>query len=334
MGKLKKGWQKALAVIGIILACIVLLFGALLLVMTRDYSGKDPIAGDPSVNSHIVELGSTQVSAHRSGGGIAPENTMMAFKNCIESADFTIDIFEYDLHLTKDKELVLLHDETLSRTSDSTELFGNEDAKPSDYTYEELRQLNMGESFTADNGKTPYKGLRGDDIPEDLRILKLTDLLDYLTANGDFDYIIEIKDGGDRGKEACDKLHSILVEYGLLDNAIIGTFHGEISNYMTENYPDMARSAGIKEVFGFYFNSLLNIKRADDYYSYCALQIPDDDYVVKLGTTRLINYAHKHNIAVQFWTINDKDKVEELINKGADAIMSDLPDMVYEVKNK
>ena len=91
------------------------------------------------------------------------------------------------------------------------------------------------------------------------------------------------------------------------------------------------RSAGVMEVAALYFYSLLGIDQPEGFYHFVALQIPDEDYVVKLGTTRLINYAHRHNIAVQYWTINDEDLAADLAAKGADAIMSDYPDMVYDI---
>lgn len=328
---MKKSVKKTLVIVGSVLLALIVLIGAFVLAITHDYSSDPPVSTASCENPHIAKDGKTMVSAHRSGGGIAPENTMMAFKNCVENGAFTISIFEFDLHMTKDGELVLLHDDTLDRTSDSVEIFGREEVKPSEMTYEELRQLNMGEFFTTDDGEMPYKGLRGDDVPEDLRIVRLQDIFDYLAGYGEYNYIIEIKDGDELGRQACDKLYEIMREYNMLDRVVVGTFHGEISDYMDTQHPDMLRSASIMEVVGFYFDSLLNLNRSNDDYQFVALQIPDDDFVFKLGTTRLINYAHEHDIAVQYWTINEPEKVEELASKGADAIMSDDPDMAYNV---
>lgn len=323
---MKKFIKKALLILG----SILLLLLAAFLIVTHDYSGKSPVSVENNTNPHIAQNGKTFVSAHRSGGGIAPENTMMAFQNCVENGEFSIDIFEFDLHITKDKELILLHDDTLDRTSDSAKVFGRENVKPSELTYEELLQLNMGANFVSDSGEAPYKNLTGDEVPDTLRVVRLQDIFEYLTNYGEYNYIIEIKDEGDLGKEACDKLYEIMKEYDMLNRVIVGTFHGEVTEYMDNAHPDMLRSAGMKEAAGFYFDSLFNRKRSDDYYKFVALQIPDEDYVIKLGTTRIINYAHEHNIAVQYWTINDADKVVDLATKGADAIMSDNPDMAYQ----
>ncbi len=325
-----KGWKKALMIVGIVLAVLAVLALALYLVVTHDWSGAAPVSVAGCDNPYISQTGRPMVSAHRSGGGIAPENTLAAFRNVAE-ADFRVDIFEFDLALTKDDELILLHDETLDRTSDAAEVFGHTDVKPADHTYEELRALNMGENFVNASGETPYRGLRGEDIPEDLRVLRLEDLFDFLDGYGEYRFIIEIKDDGERGCKAADRIYEVLKARDMLSRAIIGTFHGEVTEYMDKTYPDMLRSAGVMEVVELYLNSLLGIDKPEGFYHFVALQIPDEDYVVKLGTTRLVNYAHRHNIAVQYWTVNDASLAADLASKGADAIMSDYPDMIYEL---
>ncbi len=326
--------KKSLKVFLIVLSVFIVIILSVLLVVSHNY--KDPVEKVPvedatgNRNPYIMPFEETMVSAHRSGGGIAPENTLMAFQNCVENGKFSIDIFEFDLHLTKDDQLVLLHDKTLDRTSNAVEVFGHEDVYPHDYTYEELMQLNMGEGFETDDGETPYKGLKGEEIPENLHIMRLQDIFDYLKPYGDHNFIIEIKDSDDIGRKATDKLYETLKENDLLQRVVVGTFHGEISQYMDDNYPDMLRSAGIKEVVDFYFSSLCGIHHAPDYYKFKALQIPANQFVIHLGTSRLCNYAHKYNIAVQYWTINDPEDVAFLASVGADAVMSDNPDMVFE----
>ena len=286
-------------------------------------------------NPYIMGMGNTQISAHRSGGGIMPEETMMAFKNCAENDGFEIDVFEFDLHITKDGVLVLLHDDTLDRTSNSDAVFGVKGARPEDYTYEELRTLNMGAKFVDGDGNMPYADYADDEVPDDIRILRIEDVLDYLTSMGDYDYIIEIKNGGDLGKKGVDILYQILAQKNLLDSVIFGTFKEEVSFYVDENYPDLLRSATIKEVLSFYMAAITNKKDFNPGYS--VLQIPYGipfTLAVNLGTAQVINYAHSKNIAVQYWTINDEGDMDYLLSLGADCIMTDYPDKLYEVKMK
>ena len=314
----------------IVLGCVLAVLGVFYLVISHDYRDAVvpvPDKADTARNPYIVPTGRTMVAAHRLGGGISPENTLMALKNCVEVEALPVDIFEFDVHLTKDNQLILLHDETFDRTSNAEEAFGRKGVLPHEKTYEELQVLNLGEHFKTASGDTPYKGLRGDDIPPDLHVARLRDVFAYFRDRKSYGFVIEIKDGKALGRRAADELYAALQEYDMLRRVVVGTFHGEITAYMEETSPDMLRSAGIREVAGFYFSSLFGIRHKPDHYHFDALQIPTNDYVFQLGTSRLVNYAHKYNIAVQYWTINDPAEVRLLAAIGADAIMSDHPEM-------
>ena len=281
-------------------------------------------------NRYIASGNVPFVSAHRCGGGIMPEESMMAFENCVTNPDFNVDVFEFDLHITKDEQLVLLHDDTLDRTTNSLEVFGVKEAKPEDYTYDELRRLNIGAKFENEKGEMPYANLKESEVPDTLKIVKVDDLLDYLEGKGHFDYIIEIKNGEELGKKGVDILYNILLERNLLDRVIFGTFNEEVSLYVDAHHPDLKRSATINEVLDFYKAAMTNEEYFD--VNYIALQIPYNmpyRAIVNLGTAKVINYAHKHNIAVQYWTINKESELEYLASIGADCIMSDYPDLLY-----
>jgi glycerophosphoryl diester phosphodiesterase len=203
-------------------------------------------------------------------------------------------------------------------------------------TYEELRRLNMGAKFVSDAGEAPYAGLSGDAVPDELRIVALEDALDYLESVGSFRYIIEVKNGGEAGMRAADLLYGILAERGLLDRALFGSFHGEVSGYVDRTHPDLQRGAYGSEVLAFYIAAVTNKK---DYEPTCrVLQIPfanwKESYGMNLGTARVINYAHAHDMAVQYWTVNDEKDMAYLISIGADCIMSDYPDKLYRVREQ
>jgi len=331
--KMKKWVKKTLIIVLCVILVLAILAGYLFWEVTRDTT-RAPISTDGCTNPFITSLGETMLSSHRAGGDFAPENTLMAFKEILEKDDFTVDIFEFDIHLTKDGDCVLLHDDTLDRTADSKDVFKEVGVRPEDKTLSELRQLNMGEGFVNADGEAPFKGLRGQQVPEDLRIVTLSEALTYLESKGQYRYIIEIKSSGDEGRQAADKLFATLSDMGLLERAIVGTFHNEITDYMDKQYPTMLRSAGFNECIKFYIYSLLNLKAKEGTFNFKALQIPTTDYVVNLGTSRVINYAHKHNIAVQYWTINDTAEMKRLQSIGADAIMTDLPEEGAKVLNR
>lgn len=184
----------------------------------------------------------------------------------------------------------------------------------------------------------PYANLHGDKVPDDLKILRVEDVLDYLIKQGNnhYKYIIEIKNAGELGKKGVDILHAILEARDLVGQVIFGTFHKEVSAYVDEKYPDMTRSTSIPEVIAFWKAALTN---DPNYVPPCkVLQIPYcfpyKNVGLNLGTATVINYAHAHDMAVQYWTVNDEKDMEYLVSIGADCIMTDYPDRLYSVMEK
>ncbi|MBQ7837477.1 MAG: hypothetical protein IJ395_02540 [Clostridia bacterium] len=302
-------------------------------------------AGDPntpvetypeSTNLYITEHKNPDIAAHRSGAGLAPQNTLMAFENIIEQNDtLGVDTLEFDVQITKDGELVLLHNLTYDDTSNAVEAFGKKNVYVSSVTLEEAQVLNLGENFEI-NGEYPYRGLRGDDIPYNLKVVTCDEIIDYIEANsnGEYKYCIEIKSIGGNGRRAVDRLYSIITERNLQNRAIWSTFAPDVSAYMKSEYPEISRTADAIEAIQFYFYFRMNWNLQDVSPSYAALQIPYGssalDNIINLGTREMLNYAHKNNIAVQYWTINSVDEIRLLAENGADCIMTDYPQTAYE----
>lgn len=303
-------------------------------------------AGDPntpvetypdSTNPYITEHLDPDISAHRSGAGLAPQNTLMAFENIIENQDSVgVDTLEFDVQITKDGELVLMHDLTYDNTTNAVEAFGKKNNYVSSITLEEAQTLNMGENFKV-NGDYPYRGLRGEDIPYNLRVATCDQIIDYVETNCDdkeYKYVIEIKSIGTNGKRATDKLYSIITQRNLQSRVIWSTFAPDVSSYMKTEYPEISRTADAIEAVQFYFYFRMGWDLQDVSPSYIALQIPYGESafnnIINLGTTELLNYAHKNNIAVQYWTINNEEDIKHLTKNGADCIMTDYPQMAHE----
>ncbi|MBR6569113.1 MAG: phosphatase PAP2 family protein, partial [Clostridia bacterium] len=270
-----KGLKKAIKIIVIAVLVIALLAGFLFWQVTRDTKAA-PVSTDDATNPLITPVGMTMLSGHRAGGGIAPENTMMALKNCAENTGYQVDIFEFDIHLTMDGVPVLVHDSTLDRTSDAIAYFNHTNVRVQDKTLAELKNLNMGAKFKTDDGQTPYADL--EEVPDELRIITLEEALGYLESQGEFRYIIEVKNGGDTGLKAADILYDTLVRFDCLERTVVGTFNNEVTEYIDLTYPDMPRSAGFNEAIRFYLCSLVNWPVGEDAFNYVALQIPTTDY--------------------------------------------------------
>lgn len=298
-------------------------------------------------------------SAHRAGGVLDPENTMQAIKTCIKNKEYEVDVLEFDLHLTKDNELILLHDENFDRTTNSVEVWGREGVLPRDKDLAEIKELNFGYWFPYERGsvqvedKRIYKDLSklpdGKDA-KDLRVVTLEEVFKEVGAKKTSDlapgesapkikynFIIEIKDKGSVGKYAAAQLCELMKEYNLFDKVVVGTFNGDISDYfdyLNANVYNgkINRSAGILEVLKIFLSYLMN--RDLGTVKYNVLQIPYMSWFPFLGSKSFIDYAHKYGIACQFWTINEASQMETLIKNGADCIMSDNPKLLYEVADR
>ena len=288
-------------------------------------------------------------SAHRAGGVQDPENTMRAIKTCLNSMNegYDVDILEFDLHLTKDNELILLHDENFDRTTNSVEVWGREGVLPRDKDLAEIKELNFGYWFPYERGsvqvedKRIYKDLNA--LPDgvdanDLRVVTLEEVIVAAeNAGKQYRYIIEIKDKGSVGKYAAEQLCALMEKYKMFDKVVVGTFNGDISDYfdyLNANVYNgkINRSAGILEVLKIFLSYLMN--RDLGTVKYNVLQIPYMNLFPFLGSKSFIDYAHKYGIACQFWTINEASQMETLIKNGADCIMSDNPKLLYEVADR
>lgn len=329
--------NKKIKVTLIVLASILVFFVAINII---------PPAKVMENNPFIIEEGARPlIAAHRGGTNVMPENTMKAYKNAVNNLH--VDIIESDLYLTKDNYLVYNHDAYVDETCNINGDISFDELKTlikdkskrhyiEDLTLEELKQYNFGYYFEKD-GVRPYKDLSSEEVvSEDLQIVEVQDLFEeFYQTNPNLLFIVEIKNGGERGYTACDKLAAVLEQYpGYKKNIVIGTFNPEIEKYLQETYPDLMRGASTAGAAGFIITQMLgvNIFNAN---SFACLQIPTEydikGIIVELDKETYINRAHRRNISVQFWTINDKEEMRRLIEMGADVIMTDNPDVMYEL---
>ena len=285
------------------------------------------------------------LAAHRGGSLSNPENTLKAYKAAI--ADYRVDIIESDLWLTKDGHLVYSHDGTIDRTSDVGVLTGETDVKHqiADYTLEELQNFNFGYNFCAADGSYPYRDIEGLDgenrrqvlKDNDLCILEVGELFEYFyETNPELLFIVEIKNGGEAGYQAADIMDELLTnEYPNYKNRLVlGTFHDEVQQYLESNHPTLLTGASTGAAASFVITQYLGVNLFDSG-KFACLQIPTS-YTLKgitltLDRKTLIDRAHRRNIAVQYWTINDEEEMRELIELGCDCIMTDDPALLRSV---
>lgn len=157
------------------------------------------------------------VAAHRGWSELYPENTIPAFKAAL---DIGVDQLETDVRVTKDGELVLMHDKTVDRTTNKTGLV-------CDYTLSELREMDAG----------GWKGeqFRGTKIPTFVEFMELVKDHPTITLN------VELKEYPTEGWEetaydVCDRVLKIIDNYGFTDRVVINTWHNKLNEYIYTKY--------------------------------------------------------------------------------------------------
>ena len=286
-------------------------------------------------NYFLPDYGNTLISSHRSGKGAAPENTLMAIESNLVYSETDSAVIEMDVQITKDGEIVLYHSLFLDEMSDSAEYFGKKNTPVFSKTYEELRNLNMGETFKSGDSY-PYKGLRGDDIPDEIRITALKDVFEYIETNSPdtFRYIIEIKYPHPWAPKIVDGIYEMMEEHDMTDRVILASFWPDVSTYIDLKYGGkINRAANPFEIVDFYGCYTRNDDLSGEKIKFVALQMPyywDDGklLVANLGQTGFIDYAHKYGVSVQYWTVNKAEDARALAESGADLLMTDYPDRI------
>lgn len=321
-------------VAAVLLALLVAYAVIAVLPRPKNFEGDNPMMKDGDIPILI---------AHGGGNREFPDNTFEAFCNAY-SVDSRV-MMETDVSITKDGVIILSHDTTLDRKTNVT---GN----IADWNYTDLiaqrvdfgytnptkNQTLSGErvKFKTDEGKevTPLDVEYPTEINREHRddeVFLATTLEEMLVAFPNNRINVEIKQEGENGKRAFEETLRLLRKYDAFDRVVLASFHDEIFDLFCEYEGDeLLYSPGIMGVVKFY---LLQLTGLDVFYKdgICVLQLPTDDYYVQLGTKTVVDFAHKHNIAVHYWTINDKAEMRRLISIGADGIMTDYPHRLAEV---
>lgn len=253
------------------------------------------------------------VIAHRGGLGLAPESTLAAFDNAVEMG---VDVLEYDLHLTKDGYLVAIHDDTVDRTTDGT-------GKVNELSLEEMKSLDAGYGFQDKDGKYTYRN----------QGVTIATLEEIFARYPNIQQLIELKDTNhaDLHEEIIQETWRLIQQYHMEDKVMIASFDQEINERFEEvSDGTVAIGAGEQAVRHFvtkyvpFLNGLAK-SEAD------SLSLPLEAEGFDLTSKNILNGARKRNMAVYYWTINDEDTMRELIEKGADGIMTNYPDVLIDI---
>ena len=240
------------------------------------------------------------VAAHRGFSEKYPENTIPAFQAAI---DLNVDQLEIDIRVTKDDQLVIIHDATVDRTTNGT-------GKVCDYTLEELRRLDAG-SWKGEE----FKGLQ---IPTLIEFMDLVKDLPDMTID------FELKEYPVAGWEeksysVCDRVMKIIDDYGYTDRCVINTFNGKLHGYIHKKYGKKYRQ------HVYYPPAYMGEYDEEPYnYAYCSCMFRS----VKK------DYDWMNARGVQPWagaSVKNAETVDQAIADGAVLITCNNPDVILQL---
>ncbi len=248
------------------------------------------------------------VFAHRGGCALGPENTLLAFDRGAASG---ADGFELDVHLSRDGVVVVHHDDTLERTTDST---GPVAARSAD----ELSRVDAAFGFNPDRGY-PDRG-QGAGVPTLGAVLAR-----YPTTR----IIIEMKVDSERmGLAVADEVRRA----GAVDRICLAGSGRRASAAARRALPDAASSASRNEVRWALYRSRARwpLGRAP----YGGYQVPEQAAGHTIVSQRFIAHAHRAGLQVQVWTVDDEADMRRLLGWGVDALISNRPDLAIRVRDE
>lgn len=234
-----------------------------------------------------------KIIAHRGMSTLAPENTMAAF-NLIPQ--YHVHWLETDIAITKDQQLVILHDGDVSRTT-------NGKGKVTELTFDQLRALSAGSWFA--------ERFRSERIPT------FDEVIDFINRYH-INVNLEIKPI--KGQQASYLTQSLISQLARKVNridsrnrVIISSFYPRILSQMKAQRPDLEYACLFSRYTWPFWRPITRMLGTKI--------IHPDDYNM---TARKIRQLKKHGFEVNVWTVDRIDRANQLFNWGADGIFTDI----------
>lgn len=235
-----------------------------------------------------------RITGHRGAANYAPENTLAGIQKALE---LHVDRVEIDVQQSKDGVVILMHDKTVNRTTTGK-------GKVKNLLYKDLAAFDAGVKFS--------ETFKNEKIPT------LEEAIQFI--NGKAIFVIEIKEGNDYypgiEQHVVELIHKYKAEYW----CIIHSFN----------------DAALEEVHRLDKNIVLHklfIRNSGKNLSKWAYATEFSIYE-RFATEKFIQNVHKAGKKVNVWTVNDRAKMQELISKGVDGLITNVPDIARTVSSK
>ncbi len=228
--------------------------------------------------------------AHRGASAVAPENTMAAFEKAVELG---ADAIELDLHVSRDGELVIIHDDTLDRTTDGQGPVHTRSLR-------ELKQLDAGRWFS--------ERFAGQRIPT------LVEVLDRFA--GKVPLALEIKAGSAFFRGIEEKVVSVLREHQVISKVAVASFDHHALLRLKELEPSL-RTAALLVGRPVSMPVIAEACKTDAMAMECSLM-----------TKTEVDACRAAGLQLVVWVVNEPARMRYFIDLGVDGIITDRPDLL------
>jgi glycerophosphoryl diester phosphodiesterase len=263
---------------------------------------KGNATGAPAIGMTPSTLGKTLIVAHRGGAALAPENTLGAFANAIKLG---VDMVECDVHLSKDGEVIVMHDPNVSRTTD-----GN--GQISDLTLAELKKLNAAAKFPG--------GYAAQSVPT------LAELLDLVKGKVGLQIEIKLAAGNQRYPGIERKVVDLVNARGMTNDVVVISFDFPTIKEIKAIDPRIKTGALVQANW---FQT-----RAPDQIANEITETTGADFFAPTAgpvTAAMVNAVHAGGLLFAVWTVDAPQDMQRYAGWGIDAITTNRPDELKRV---
>ena len=239
-------------------------------------------------------MNDTKIWAHRGASGYAPENSLEAFEKAVRLG---ADGVELDIQMTRDGELVVIHDERIDRVSNGSGMVG-------EYTLSQLRQYDF-------NRTNPEFS--------NVKIPTLEEVYDLLRGTN-LDINVELKTGICFYDGLAERVLELTGRMGMVDKVWFSSFNHYSVMKMREYDP--AARTGLLYADGF-----------QDVPGYAAGLGADALHPVlyNLQYDGFLEACREKNLLLHVWTVDDEKYMKLLVKEGIDAIITNKPDVARKI---
>lgn len=233
------------------------------------------------------------ILGHRGVRGHAPENTLVSFAR---AAQYHANMAELDIHLSLDRELIVMHDPLVDRTTNGTGLICEK-------TLKEIKELDAGSWYGPE--------FKGETVPT------LQEVIDLL--KGRLPINIEVKGNGTvLYPGIIDLMIETIEKNNLADSVVISSFH---KDYVLE----VRKKAPYLQAALLYSKPIVNAWEEAAEYGYHL------HAKYTLVDEQLVGKAHESGLVVRAWNPNEAEDMRAMIALGVDGIATDYPEVLYDI---